>query len=188
MTDEEKLKQFYEVTIEDAKRQNLKEVGEFEDALRQSFADHREDAERKAELEVKLQKEVLLKQKNSETARRQTELRRMLGQKQDELKQELFESIEERLIKFKSTDEYLVYLKKCIDKSMAFAKGMDMTVYIDTSDEKLVSQLGYGNEVNFKVSEDKLIGGIRAAIPEKNVLIDETFSSKLKEEHRRFKF
>lgn len=188
MTDEEKLKQFYEITIDDAKKQNIKELQSYEDALRLAFADHREDAERRAELEVKLQKEILIKRKNSETARHQAELRRELGQKQDELKAKLFERILDKLIQFKKSDSYTDYMNKCINKALVFAKGVEMTIYVDSSDENMIAELKEKNNVEIAVSEEDIIGGVRAAIPAKNVLIDESFSSKLKEEQHKFKF
>ena len=188
MNDEDKLRKFYEITIKEAKSQNTNEVNSYEAALEKSFIDHKEEMERKAELEIRLQQEVLQKHKNSETAVKQLELRKVMGDIKDRLKEELFMSIKERLIEYKNNDDYINYLNNCVRKALSFAKGVKVDFYIDSSDVSLINQINNSVNLNIEVSEENLIGGMRAAIPSKNVLIDESFSAKLLDEQRKFKF
>ncbi len=186
MTEEEKLKLFLDVVMKDAKKQNMKVVNSYKEELERSYEEYKESVMRKAELQVKTGKESLVKKKNSETAKKQVELRREYGIKQDTIVNRLFDEVMNKLLAYKDTDDYVIYMNKCIKKAENFAKGEMVTVYIDRTDDNLKKSLVCSDNMEIVVSDENIIGGVRAVIPSKNVLIDESFSSKLEEERHTF--
>ena len=135
-----------------------------------------------------LSRESLIRHKNSETAKKQIELRREYAQKQEQLKVKLFQSVLGKIFEFKKTDAYLEYMKHCIEKADQFANGEDMTIYVDSTDQSLIETFQSYVDAPILVTDEHLIGGVRIVIPTKNVLIDESFFSKIEEEKHKFIF
>ena len=89
----------------------------------------------------------------------QLELKREMGKTQTELKTELFEEVQLKLLAFMRTEEYKEVLIRYIEKAAQFASGMAMTIYINPSDA------------------DK-----------KTVLVDYAFKGALENEYQKFQF
>ena len=86
------------------------------------------------------------------------------------------------------TDEYEAYLVKSIRKATEFAPGEEMTIYINPSDEPRLSSLEKVTGTRLTVSSEDFIGGTRAVIRERNILIDNSFSTLLRNEYDKFIF
>lgn len=118
----------------------------------------------------------------------------MMGEKmrcharQEEWKAALFEEVEARIQKFRETEEYGQLLIKKIKEAQAFAKGGELTVYLDAEDAPFMERVKSETGCTPVLSEESFGGGIRAVIPSKNMLLEESFSEKLRKEREGFSF
>lgn len=188
MTTEEKLKHFLDVTVENANAKSVQTLEEYEKGLETVFETHKEDALRKQALQIKLSEENLRKEKNSELSKRQLEIRKELGKKQEELKELLFSEVEDKLEKYMSGPAYEEYLIKHIKAAKDFADKEEIQIYIDPADAQKVTALEAATGTQISVSEYSFHGGMRAVIRSKNILIDQSFETKLREAKNNFSF
>lgn len=186
MTTEEKLKHFLDVTVETANSKSVKSIEEYRKGLETVFDTHKEDALRKQALQIKLSEENLKKEKNTEVSKQQLEIKRTLGEKQEELKNLLFHEVENKLDEYMSTREYDKYLIEHIKKAKEFARAEEIQIYIDPADAEKRIALEAAAGVQISVSEYGFHGGIRAVIRSKNILIDQSFETKLQQQRMNF--
>lgn len=188
MTTEEKLKHFLDVTVENANAKSVETIEEYKKGLEKIFESHKEDALRKQKLQIKLSEESLTKEKNSEVSKQQMEIKKELGKKQEELKSLLFHEVENKLEEYMSTKEYRNYLINHIKEAKKFAQNEEIQIYIDPADEEGLEALEMATGTQISVSEYSFHGGIRAVIRSKNILIDQSFETKLNEAKNGFAF
>ena len=181
MTIEEKLKHFLDASVETANARSVKTIEEYQKGLDSVFDAYKTDVLRKQALQIKLSEENLRKEKNTELSKRQMEIRRAVGEKQEELKQKLFGEVEEKLEKYKRTDAYDTYLEEWIRRSKDFAGKEEIQIYIDPADQEKLAGLEGKTGARLTVSEYSFQGGMRAVIRSKNILIDQSFETKLNE-------
>lgn len=125
---------------------------------------------------------------NQANARTQLELKRKTGKVQVELKDKIFKEAHELAEEYMQTDAYEDYLIKSIRKATAFAPGEEMTIYINPSDEPRQAALEAATGTRLTLSSEDFIGGTRAVIRDRNILIDNSFSTLLRNEYDRFIF
>lgn len=181
MTLDEKLEQFYNVTIESATTRNIEIVEEYKASLTKTLEDHKREAIRKSEEAYKLESEDLIREKNRSLSAEAINVKRKLNEKILELSDALFEDVLVKLQAYMKTKDYEDLLVKQIKNAKEFAREDEMTIYIDPTDEHLKQSLEDTTGVTLTVSSYDFVGGTRAVIPAKNILIDHSFTSKLKE-------
>ena len=126
---------------------------------------------------------------NQATAKAQLELKRKQGKIQQELKDKIFEETMSLVSDYMKTEAYEDFLIKCIRKAVRFAAGAEMTIYINPSDEqKRNFDLEDACGARLTVSAEDFIGGVRAVIRGRNILIDKSFKTQLRNEYDRFLF
>ena len=81
---------------------------------------------------------------------------------------------------YKRQDAYEAFLLAQIGKAKEFAQGEDLTVFISPSDQERQAVLEEKSGCRVEIAEDEFSGGMRAVIPAKNVLIDESFAERMK--------
>lgn len=188
MTTEEKLEHFETFCITDVRTRSNKMLDEYADALGKTFAEHQADAHRRADMQLKEETEKLKRDANKRLSINQIELKRTIGQKQEELKEKLFAELLEKLERFRETPEYTALLKHQILEALEIAGSEPLTVYMDPADKDRVSKLSLPENLDLRISEYSFMGGIRAVISTKNILIDHSFQSKMAEEREKFRF
>ncbi len=188
MTIEEKLQNFYNSSIDSAQAEARAMIEEHEAALEKIFAEHKETAERQAAAELKAEKEKLKRNLNKKLSTEQLHIKRSLTKKNMELKNKLFAEVDEKIRSFMKTPEYEAYLERKITETLAFARGDSMEIYINPSDAHLKEQLEHSSKASLTISKEDFKGGIRAVIPEKHILIDNSFLTLLNEEKEAFIF
>lgn len=181
MTLDEKLEQFYNVTIESATTRNIEIVEEYKASLTKTLEDHKREAIRKSEEAYKLESEDLIREKNRSLSAEAINVKRKLNEKILELSDTLFEDVLVKLQAYMKTKDYEDLLVKQIKNAKEFAREDEMTIYINPADEHLKQSLEDTTGVTLTVSSYDFVGGTRAVIPAKNILIDHSFTSKLKE-------
>lgn len=188
MTTEEKLQHFLDFCMEDARSRSGKMLDEYTAALEQTFAEHQEDAKRRAEQQVALESERIEHETNKKLSLEQIGIKRELGHKQEELKDKIFVELKDALAQYMETPEYTQLLEKQIRHAREFAGKDFFTIYIDPADETRLNQLAFHNSADIRVSEYSFMGGTRAVIPSRHILIDNSFQTKLEEAKRDFRF
>ncbi|HIU75848.1 MAG TPA: V-type ATP synthase subunit E [Candidatus Pelethocola excrementipullorum] len=188
MTIEEKLQNFYNSSIESAQAQARTMIEEHQAALEKIFAEHKEITERQADAELKAEKEKLKRNLNKKLSTEQLHIKRSLSKKNMELENKLFSEVIEKIRGFMKTPEYEAYLDRKIQETLKFADGDTLVIYINKSDAHLKEQLERNTGAEMTISKEDFKGGIRAVIPEKHILIDNSFLTLLNEEKDEFIF
>ena len=188
MTTEEKLKYFLDVTIENASNNSAQIIDDYTASLNKSFEDHKVDATRQAKLQVELGIAQLEKDKNKELSKEQLILKKELNKKQDNLKEKLFIEVGYLLEDYMSSRAYQELLIEQINFAKEFAKDTDITIYIDPADTGKLASLMTATNTQIHLNEHGFMGGTKAVIHSKNILIDKSFEAKLKEAKDSFAF
>lgn len=186
MTLDEKLHVFYDSTIADATKQSEEILEEYKASLDKIYEDYKKEAEEKAAFTLEAESQKLIQEKNKILSVKNLDFKRQLNEKTEELKNILFEEIKSRLLSFMKTEEYTALLIKQINLALDFAKGDKMTIYINPSDEGRKKVLEEKTGFLLTVSSIDFMGGTRAVIHERNILIDRSFSTRLSEEKEVF--
>lgn len=186
MTIEEKLKHFTTVTLEDVHEKCERSLNEYKEMLDKQFEQHKEEAIQVSELRAKTLTDGIERKASKEYTMEQLHIKRKLNHKQDELREKLFARVESELAIYRKSEEYKALLVKQIKKAKKFARGEEINIYIDSEDEYLKELLEAECNVKLGITEHGTKGGIKAEIHKKNILIDNTFETKLEEMKERF--
>lgn len=178
MTTDEKLQHFMEVSVNtaSAKCQNI--IEEYKAGMDKIYEDHKKESIKNAETLKKTTMAGMRRNLAKDFARQQQHIRRKLTHKQEELKDALFQEVLELLIEFKRSPDYEKLLVRQIKGSLDIAKDQDIYVYISPEDEAKLETLKRETGARISVSDFSFLGGTRAEIPAKNILIDNSFSSR----------
>ena len=98
----------------------------------------------------------------------------------------IVQKVEQKLLDFMKTPEYLELLKTQIQYALDYAKGEEMELYINESDGAKKNTLEQVLHCSIRISNIDFMGGTRAVIRSRNVLIDNSFATKLAEERESF--
>ena len=188
MTIDEKLQHFYEVSVEEAKEDAAKAIQEPRESLSQMLEDHKAARRQSAEAEVKAEAEHVRREINKALAAEQITLKRGWSRKQEELKETLFVEVKQKAQAFMETPEYMDYLCKQIQEVKSFAGEDEIQISLSSGDSSKLEALSQKTGAELTVSSDDFIGGIRAAIPQKNIMIDNSFLEGLESMRKEFKF
>ena len=111
-----------------------------------------------------------------------------MSRNQEHLKESLFAEVKTKVQQFITTAEYDEYLCRRINEAVKFAGDDEIQIYLSSSDKSKANDLAQKTGTPLQVSKEDFIGGIRAEIPHKNILIDNSFSANLASMCREFKF
>ena len=180
MTIDEKLQHFYEVSLDEAREDAAKAIQDHKAYLEQVLEEHKQSRTQTAEAEVKAEAEHVRREVNKALSAEQITLKRDWSLRQNELK--------EKALKFTSTPEYSDYLCRRIKEAKDFAEDDEIQIYLSAGDKELADALSAKTGCTLLVSSEDFLGGIRAEIPGKNILIDNSFATNLAAMHKEFKF
>lgn len=188
MTLEEKIAEIQASSMEDARAEGNEIIESYRAALDKVFEDHKQEAMRQMETRIKAETINVKQQKNQAMAKAQLEFKRQEGRVQKELKDRVFREVMELVEDYMKTEEYRDFLLRCIQKSVEFAGGEELTIYINPSDQNMQETLEIHSGTMLTVSKEDFIGGVRAVIRGRNVLIDHSFRTALRTEYEEFVF
>ncbi len=188
MTTDEKLQSFYESATAEAAKQAEAMLAEHKAALETMFEEHKADIIRRAELQIQIATDKLKKNANKELSKAELDIKRELGEEQERLKDSLFAEVQDRLSVYMNSQEYQKLLTDQIKASLEFAKSDSIIIYIDPADAPKKQELEALTGASLTISEYSFSGGIRAVIPGRKILIDNSFQTKLEKARREFTF
>jgi len=186
MTIEEKLELFKKSTMEEVDNRNKEVQEEYRKTLEDMYASRIGQAKEKAEVQIKAQTDVLMRRHNRTLSREANNIKRDIGEKHHEAKEKLFKDIEAKLEEYTKTSEYEEKLIRLILNARKVAKSNPITIYIDPVDADKVRRLEKETDMPITISKIPFLGGIRAVISSKNILIDNSFASRLAEAKQTF--
>lgn len=188
----EKLDIFYRAAVETAREQGEAIAAESKRSCSEQLLDYENHRKKQQETRERIAAERVRKEVNREASAILLEQKREYYSAQEQKKELLFARVEEKLAAYRKTDAYVSLLSAKIKKAVEFAGGEKLTAYLDPEDEELLPRLLAAQEecpnCTVAVGNERFGGGIRAAIPAKNILLDEAFGSRLSEEREKFSF
>lgn len=188
MNIEEKLQHFYETTISEAQRDARTQLQEHKYRLEKELEEHKEKKRQETEAAVKAEAEHARREVNKALSKEHLTLKQKWNKAQGELKEELFSEVKQQLEAYMSTPEYEDYLCRQIQEAKAFAGEDEIIICLSSGDASRLDSLTARTGVPLQVSQDDFLGGIQATIPDKNILIDNSFLEKFLSLRKEFTF
>ena len=188
MTTEEKLQHFYEVSIESAKEEADNAISEYRTSLEKELEKHKKEKLAASENQFKIESENAAREINKALSAEHLHIKRRLSKKYQELQEKLFEEVKEMLQRFLAGPQYGDWLEEKINKALEAAGEDQVEIYLSSGDQSLAEEMEKRTGIRPLISQTSFIGGIRAVIPDKNILIDYTLLTMLENEKENFNF
>ena len=106
----------------------------------------------------------------------------MLDECKRQWKDKLQQQVKQLLKEYQSTQEYQDFLKAKIHMALELAGKESVIIYINPSDADRKEELERETGAKLTISSIEFGGGIRAVIHSRNMLMDESFASRLEQE------
>ena len=188
MTQEDKLRNFYDLSIESASRQRDQMLADCRASLEADFEAHRSEKENIVSDRMKSETTALSRELKRDLSDRQNRIRQNLAKRQREVKEEIFANVADKLSAFRKTPEYHTWLFRKVRAALAFAGKEEVTIYVDPADETYTDEIHAVCGVQPVISNVAFGGGIRAVIRSRNILIDNSFATLMVEARENFTF
>ncbi len=188
MTTEEKLQHFYEVSMDTAREEATKVLSEYKTALETEMERHKQEKQAASENQFKIATDNAAREINKALSAEHLHIKRKLSKKQQQLKESIFAEVEDLLEDFSQKPEYTDWLEVKIKQSLEIAENDSIQIYLTAKDSAKAEELTKRTGITPLISETDFLGGIRTVIPEKNILIDNTFLTAFENEKERFNF
>ncbi len=184
----EKLDIFYRAAIDAANEQSAAMLDKYRARYEENLAEYQQGKQKEQQTRERIAQERVRKKVNRALSEEMVQLKKEYHEAQEEKKEELFALVEQKIADYRTTEAYVALLEQKIAQAVRFANGDELRVYIDPADAHIEQELEKKCGCRILVSAYPFGGGIRAVIPAKNVLIDESFDSKLATEREQFSF
>lgn len=185
LTVEEKMEHFKNVSLEDASKKSNELLTNYKHDLDEQFEKHKKQyTETSKIIEDTKISEAKLEAKRA-LAKAQAEIKREVSNHHNEIKNYIFSEVNKKIDAYKQTAAYKEALISHIKSVKEQFEGEDILFLIDKSDENLLSSLK-DQVKNIEISNTPFVGGIKAMIEARNILVDYSFKTKLSEEQDNF--
>ena len=188
MTTEEKLKHFYAVSMDSAREEARKALSEYRENLEKEFQEHKALKQEAAQHQFKIESENAARQINKALSAEHLHIKREISKKQQELREKLFGEVREMLEAFTRTEAYVQWNADQIREALKIAGTDQVQIYLTPSDGPLRERLSKETGAALLISDTPFLGGIRAVIAGKNILIDNTLLTLFEAEKENFNF
>lgn len=186
----EKLDIFFRSAIDAANEESEAILGEQTRIYEESLAEYEKMWQERFEAEERLMHKRIEKEMNRVVSEAVLQQKKEYHDRIEQHREELFALVEEKLHAFRGTNEYRKLLVKKINAAKELAEGQECMISLDVEDGPLLQELEQSpaqqNGCSFTVGKESFGGGIRAMIPSKNLLMDETLNGKLEEQREAY--
>lgn len=186
MTLEEKLELFEDCAIAEASHQSSVMLAEYRQTLEKIYESKIAQAQQEAQNYIITETDRIRREHNRALSMEQNRIKRDLGEKHYQVKEKIFSDVKKRLDQYRSTPEYTRDLAAHINHIKQAVKGYKTDIFLVPDDAHLIPELSRSCNVEIHVSDTDFGGGVRAVVPEKNILIDYSYDSLLQEEKNSF--
>ncbi len=188
MTQEDKLRNFYDFSIESANSRREQMVSECRASFEAEFEAHKNEKERAVSDRMKAETSTLRRLQKREFSERQNQIRLNVAGRQREVRDKIFAKVAEKLSEFRKTPEYHTWLFRRVKDALKFAGEDEVTIYVDPSDSTYTDEIRAVCGITPVVSREAFGGGIRAVIRARNILIDNSFDTLTAEAKENLRF
>lgn len=188
MTIEEKVVHIREVAMTEARNEGNQILDTHQKALESLYNKHALEAQKQMKTKIAAETVRARQRLNQATTRAQVEFKRSLGKRQIFLKDKLFVEVRTLLQEYMQSESYGDLLCTHMTNAAKFANKEALTIYLNPSDSARKEGLELATGLKLTISKEDFIGGIRATIPSRNILIDHSFLGMLDTEYNNFQF
>ncbi len=182
MQNGEKLKVFRDFTLEVARDNSSRIKEQYEEACRQELEEFRKNKQAEVEHKIQIEERSMRRQMNSRVSGEMLRQKHILDACKRQWKEKLMQEILILLKEYQNTAAYMDYLTAKIELAKRVAGKETVIIYINESDKDKQAELEEKTGVQLTLSDIDFGGGIRAIIRSRNILIDESFLTKLEQE------
>ena len=186
MTLDEKLQIFYNSAITDATEKSNTMIEEYKKNMNQSFEEYQLVAKQKAKATLEAKTQHLIQEKNRKISSKQLQFKRNLREQKTILEETIFKDVIKKLEDFMKTKQYITFLEQQILYVLNFSGNEEICIYLNASDFDKKVLLETKTNTSLLIDETDFIGGIKAIIHKRNILIDCSFLSRLEEQKELF--
>ena len=179
---EEKLEVFRNFTIEVARKESEQQIAEYEASCHQEVEMFRQQKLAEMEHKIRNEEQRIRRQMNSKLSREMLHQKRILDECKRTWREKLLTEVKALLEAYQRTESYWEYLAAKIKMSLEVAGEEEAVIYVNPSDADKKEELERRTKAALTVSKIDFGGGIRAVIRSRNILIDESFVTKLEQE------
>lgn len=188
MTTEEKLQHFYDVSVGEAHSEAEKLIEDHTEMLRQQLENHKKMKQREFEIQIKTETDNASREINKALSVSQLEIKRKWTKKHNELTESLFAEVKALLEDFMTTPAYDDYLISKVKEAVEFAGEDEVAIYLTPADVSKANMITEKTGISLEIADTSFMGGIKATIPHKNILIDNSFLEAFSSEKAGFTF
>lgn len=188
MDNNEKLELFHKAVLETAGKKSEAMLEEYKKNYQESLEEYEKQKIREQSTEERIEEEQIRKEVNRGISEQTLLFKKEYHKVEEEKKKILFARVEQLLKEYQRTGEYEAYLEQKIKNAVRFARGEEVTIYLNETDAALKERLEEKTACTLTMSQMDFMGGIRAVIRSKNILIDESFTSKIRNEWENYSF
>lgn len=178
----EKLEVFRDFTLDVAKENSGQLTAQYEAVCRQELEEFRKNKQTEMEHRLQMEERSLRRQMNSRVSRELLHQKHILDECKRQWKEKLAEEIKILLKEYQKTADYHNFLVSRIRMAKKVAGKEAVIIYLNASDEDQKQELEKETETKLTISKIDFGGGIRAVVRSRNILIDESFLTKLEQE------
>lgn len=178
----EKIEVFRNFTIDAAKQEGEKLIADYEALSNEEVETFRQTKLAEMEHKIRDEENNIRRQINSRVSGEMLRQKRSLDECKRTWRKKLLEEVKRLLTEYQGTEEYRQYLIAKIKMAMEVAGKEKVIIYINPSDEDKKAGLEASTGAELTISNIDFAGGIRAVIRTRNILIDESFVTKLEQE------
>jgi|GEM_PF-2400758 len=180
MKTEEKLMEFRRASKEKAESMRRNSLNEINARIKQEATESIKKAELESKNRINEEFHKLSQERNRSILEAKNSCKEKLVNLRKEYYNSIFENVERELYNFTRKEEYKFYLAENIKRNY-------IKIYFTKRDmlhaDFIKERVGFGIEI--LESDDDFIGGFKAVLPNKNIMIDNSFKSKLLEEREK---
>lgn len=186
MTLEEKLELFEDCAIAQASHQSSVMLAEYRQTLEKIYETKISQAQQEAQNYIITETDRIRREHNRALSMEQNKIKRDIGEKHYQVKEKIFADVTRRLASYRQTPDYIRDLTTHINHIKQAVKDHRADIFLSPGDAPLIPGLSQSCNVEIYVSDTDFGGGVRAVVPEKNILIDYSYDSLLQEEKNNF--
>lgn len=188
MTLEEKLNHFMDISVQEATAETDQALKAYQAALDAQFEERKAMVLSQEEKDLAAEVEAVKREGNQKLAHEHLVNKRAISRKNTELKEKLFQEVAGLVKQYRQSPEYTEVVRKQIIAAKTFAKNDDIIIYLDPADAEKKRGLEELTGCFLTMSEYSFGGGMRAVIPARNILIDNSIDSRVAEVRNNFQF
>lgn len=181
---EEKMAYFKDQVTQQSQAEIDQQINQYRQTLEDDYQKFQEQTDETFAHRLVNEKEALRKENNKAVSQIQINQQRELFLTEENMKLTLFQTFTKQIESYQKSEAYIEQLKKMLKNIQAYAGREKYDLYIDENDSHLRSQLESYASHPIIISDRPFMGGIRAVLRERQILVDYsflTFLDRLKE-------